>query len=178
LIPIKERPEIRPGTCSNSQAQEKFTLYIHIASLLRAKGCYVYRPGRPLDEGRLCLEKAIYFARLSRCAGALSRQNRADWERQMAADNAVTIFTNMLEHLKQVSDGLKLLERAGWPHAANGEAADSKAQMAAAKAAALNVAAIAVEVARDAMQLCSRVDEGKSPAPSGPRKRPPKKRMI
>ena len=96
----------------------------------------------------------------------------------MAADSAVTLFANMLEHLKQVSSALKLLEGAGWPHAANGESAESKVYMEAAKAAALNVAAIAVEVARDAMQLCSRFDPGKSPAPSGQRKRSSKKRLI
>jgi hypothetical protein len=96
----------------------------------------------------------------------------------MAADSAITLFTNMLEHLKQVSDGLKLLDQAGWPHTANGESAGGKAHMEAAKAAALNVAAAAAEVARDALRLCNRFDEGKSPARSGQRKRPSKKRMM
>ena len=96
----------------------------------------------------------------------------------MVADSAATLFMNMLEHLKQVSDGLKLLDQAGWPHTGNGESAGSKAHMEAAKAAALRVAAAAAEVARDALQLCNRLDEGKSPAGSGQRKRSSKKRMM
>jgi hypothetical protein len=100
----------------------------------------------------------------------------------MADDSAETLFENMLEHLKQVASDLKLLELAGWPLAANGAKASGDAEMEAMKAAARSVAVIAAEVARDALQLCSRLEESgnTSGGPFGPgrRKRPSKKQIM
>lgn len=99
----------------------------------------------------------------------------------MAVGSAETLFGNMLEHLKQVANSLKLLEQAGWPLAGNGTKASGDAEREAIIAAARSVAVIAAEVARDALKLCSRLEEsGNNSGPPGPgrRRRPSKKQIM
>ena len=94
------------------------------------------------------------------------------------ATDTLAPFRKMLDHLTQVSEGLKSLDQIGLPlgtsNGHRGAAADAEA----AKAAAWRVAALATEVARDAVQLCNRFDpEG---GPARPRRRwwSMKKRVI
>lgn len=94
----------------------------------------------------------------------------------MSAANALTLLENMLRQLEQVADSLRLLDEAGWPHAENGVNAGGDAGLKEVKAAALSVVVRATEVARDALQLCSRFDEPANPPQSRQRKRPPKRR--
>ncbi len=94
------------------------------------------------------------------------------------ATDTLPLFRKMLDHLTQVSDGLKSLDREGWPPSVSNGHRAGAAEVAAAKAAAWNVAAMATEVARDAVQLCNQFDPGGGPPRSARRWWFLKRRMI
>jgi hypothetical protein len=85
------------------------------------------------------------------------------------ATDTMTLFRQMLGHLKEVSDGLKAVEREGLPRSVGNGHKPGGSNAEAAKIAAWNVAALATEVARDAVQLCHRLDPNGGPPRTGRR---------
>jgi hypothetical protein len=81
----------------------------------------------------------------------------------MPAANALALFTNMLDQLKQVEIGLKSVDQSNRHLVANGASIGGNAKIESAKTAARCVAAKAVEVARNAVMTCSRFDEPAKP---------------
>ncbi len=71
----------------------------------------------------------------------------------MAAESTLGHLENLQRQLDKVAKGLKLIEEANW-----GEEASEIAASEAVKSAARQLAAQATDVARDAVQICIRLD--------------------